>query len=94
MLTDREFTARRRAAGDLPPVPLGHWLIAGTPVADPYPCDCKTEGHERRPASEWCACYGRTDLQNVGAGCCAARFAGDPKAAAAARARIAKRSRQ
>jgi len=94
MLTDREYGARRRAAGELPPVPVGYWVIAATPASEPYPCDCHTEGHHRRRPTEWCPCYGRTDLGNVGDECCAARFVGDPVAAAAAAARVKARDRR
>lgn len=85
-------SARRRAAGDLPPLGPGLWPVAGTPITEPYPCDCVVERHHNRRPTEWCPCYGRTDLDDAGEDCCATRFAGDPAAAAAARARVAERS--
>jgi hypothetical protein len=48
----------------------GVWLIAGTLVADPYPCrctpPCRTKGERT------CPCIGRTDLGHVPPSCCAA----------------------
>lgn len=48
----------------------GYWIIAGTPVGDPYPCRC----HERKYAKcspMWCPCAGRTDIALTWANCCA-----------------------
>jgi hypothetical protein len=53
-----------------PPTSGGVWLLAGTPVSQPYPCRC----HERRYkfcSPVFCPCAGRLDLGNVGPECCA-----------------------
>lgn len=54
---------------------VGVWAVAGTLVADRYPCACVREGHWNRPVSAWCDCVGRTDLGELAAQCCATRAA-------------------
>lgn len=59
----------------------GRWIVAGTPVGDPYPCRCG----ERRGDTcsvKWCPCSGRVDLENVPADCCSRWY--DPEAFTAA----------
>lgn len=49
----------------------GPWIIAGTTLADPYPCRCgERRGRVCSPA--WCPCAGRPDPQ--GNACCGWRF--------------------
>ena len=48
----------------------GVWIIAGTPLNQPYPCRCD----ERRGGTcspRWCPCAGRVDLHQVPPTCCA-----------------------
>lgn len=68
----RAYAARAAAA---PAVPLGVWVIAGTPVSEPYPCPCGEDLHHRREPSRHCPCWGRLDVDRVPEGCCAARVA-------------------
>lgn len=57
-------------ADEASPAPAGLsgvWMIAGTPIHEPYPCRC----HERRGKAcspLWCPCSGRSDPQ--GPECC------------------------
>jgi hypothetical protein len=50
--------------------PLGWWIIAGTPITDPYPCRCNPPCRTR--GEKTCPCMGRTDVDNVPETCCAA----------------------
>ena len=65
---------------DLPPprrtgtTVTGRWLVAGTDLADVYPCLC----HGRRECGRRCPCRGRADWQQMPAVCCARR-AGETK---------------
>lgn len=69
----------------------GRWVIAGTPLGQPYPCRCELAA--RRPCSPvYCPCAGRVDLAHVPAGCCGHRVR-PHHAAAAARAESTKRRR-
>lgn len=54
----------------------GSWIGSGTPFDEPYPCSCLNELHfQDRPAHpSRCSCVGRIDIDNVTAGCCAARL--------------------
>lgn len=55
----------------------GVWIGTGTAFAEPYPCKCLIELHfQDRPKHFLeCSCVGRIDINNVTAGCCAARLA-------------------
>jgi hypothetical protein len=58
------------ARGDAPPVPEpGRWLVAGTPVAEPYPCVC------RYTPCKWPKCPDavRAEGEALPAGCCGRR---------------------
>lgn len=89
--------ARRttRAAADHPPrpaVPLGVWLLAGTPSDQPYPCMCQGTRRCLSRGPGTCPCAGRTDLDNVPRNCCAhgaARVTAPEARAEEARARLA-----
>jgi hypothetical protein len=54
---------------------LGRWLIAGTPIGEPYPCRCRNAG--RCSAPRQCPCTGRPDPE-AGNGdptrCCGFRY--------------------
>jgi hypothetical protein len=52
-------------------VKIGVWLIAGTPLDQPYPCRC-SERMGRECSAAWCPCAGRSDPQTRS--CCAHRF--------------------
>jgi len=68
----------------------GTWLVAGTPVDQPYPCRC----HERRGrecSAAWCPCAGRTDRKHLPPDCCAHRFTLEDHRAAMAEWRAWKR---
>ncbi len=43
-------------------VGFGPWLIAGTPVTEPYPCRCH-ESRFGRCSPVFCPCAGRPDVQ-------------------------------
>ncbi len=47
------------------------WLIAGTPVDEPYPCRCH-ESRFGRCSPLWCPCAGRPDV--LPEPCCSSRF--------------------
>lgn len=47
------------------------WIIAGTPIDQPYPCRC-AERRGRVCSPAWCPCAGRSDPP--GAACCGHRF--------------------
>lgn len=47
---------------------FGPWLIAGTPIGEPYPCRC-SESLYGKCSPLWCPCSGRSDPQ--GPLCCA-----------------------
>ena len=49
--------------------PVGVWMVAGSAVADTYPCRC----HGDRACGLRCPCRGRTDVDKVPALCCARR---------------------
>lgn len=69
----------------------GHWLIAGTPVGQPYPCRC----HERRGpkcSAAWCPCAGRFDPPNRQ--CCGNWFTGADHKRAMTEWRVAKLARE
>ena len=51
--------------------PRGVWHASGTALAAPYPCRC-FEGRDRWACEHGrCPCWGRTDVANIRAGCCA-----------------------
>lgn len=50
---------------------LGTWVIAGSPIGEPYPCRCN-ERMGKQCSAAWCPCAGRTDPPN--ARCCANWF--------------------
>ena len=50
---------------------LNTWIIAGTPVKDPYPCRC-AERLGPECSAAWCPCAGRKDPPN--GRCCANWF--------------------
>lgn len=54
-----------------PAVGFGPWLIAGTPVDEPYPCRCH-ESRRRGCSPLWCPCSGRPD--RLPEPCCSTRF--------------------
>jgi hypothetical protein len=57
---------------------ITRWVIAGTPIDEPYPCRCQAEFHFLQPHPchpKDCAGVGRTDLDAVTPGCCAVRYA-------------------
>lgn len=64
----------------LPPYQVGHWVLAGTPVAEPYPCTCRYDPcrYER------CADRNRADRAQVAEllppGCCGRPDAATPRA--------------
>jgi hypothetical protein len=69
----------------------GIWLVAGTPVDQPYPCRC----HERlgkECSAAWCPCAGRPDPQ--GPRCCANWYGPEDHVAAMAAWRIEKMRRE
>ena len=49
--------------------PYGRWLIAGSALADCYPCMCRGT----RECGRRCSCRGRTDVDRLPALCCARR---------------------
>ena len=51
-------------------VAFGPWLIAGTPVNEPYPCRCAERRFERCSAA-FCPCAGRPDV--LPEPCCSGR---------------------
>ncbi len=58
---------------------VARWAVAGTLVAEPYPCKCAKETHYTRPVSAYCDCVGRTDACNLAPDCCSSRaLAGAP----------------
>jgi hypothetical protein len=71
-----------RRANTPPPEPNRHvvvaptgmamrWLIAGTPVTEPYPCRCD-ERKFSKCSPQYCPCAGRVDaLGEMPASCCA-----------------------
>lgn len=50
----------------------GVWLVAGTALDQPYPCRCLERG-QRDCGSQWCPCFGRTDLAGLTPACCGVR---------------------
>lgn len=62
---------------------VGRWLIAGTPIDEPYPCRCRNAGRCYSPRQ--CPCTGRPDPEAGGGDpqrCCGFRYpAGDPRTA-------------
>lgn len=78
------------ARGAASAAPRGVWLVAGTPIDEPYPCRCAEAKYGRCNAA-FCPCSGRPDPQ--GANCCGHRF-GPEEAARAAAAWQEKRDRQ
>lgn len=50
---------------------FGPWMIAGTPVGQPYPCRCH-ESKFGRCSPLWCPCAGRPDI--FPEPCCSGRF--------------------
>jgi hypothetical protein len=68
-----EVTAALNAA-------LGRWLIAGTPIDEPYPCRCKG----RSCVPRQCPCTGRPDPEAGGGDsrrCCGSRYPAESAAA-------------
>lgn len=63
-----------------PAPPVGVWLIARTSTGERYPCRCGSRCDPR-----WCPCWGRPDVHDLPAHCCAPRF--QPAAAAPAAAK-------
>lgn len=51
--------------------PVGVWLVAGSALADVYPCRCNGS----RECGKRCPCRGRTDVDRLPALCCARRAA-------------------
>jgi hypothetical protein len=47
---------------------IGVWLVAGTPLDQPYPCRCGERRYKECSAA-WCPCAGRPDPPN--SQCCA-----------------------
>lgn len=72
-------TSRPPTGEDHTDAPRGIWLGPArlAPADQPYPCLCDGRCHPK-----WCPCAGRTDLESVPSGCCAAR--NTPAVAAAA----------
>jgi len=67
-----------------PPATAGgvpRWIIAGTPVDQPYPCACG-KGKYARCSPMWCSCAGRTDPPS--SRCCGTRYSAEDAARAAA----------
>ncbi len=52
--------------------PVGRWLIAGTPLTEPYPCRC----YRGKACGMRCPCAGRTDAAQMPTRCCARRAHG------------------
>lgn len=51
----------------------GVWIIAGTPISEPYPCRCQERpAWARECSAAWCPCAGRADPQTPD--CCGWRF--------------------
>lgn len=50
-------------------VPMGTWLIAGSPLGAPYPCRCR-ERIGKECSAAWCPCAGRP--APWAPGCCGA----------------------
>jgi hypothetical protein len=48
--------------------PTGVWLVAGTPLSQPYPCRCRPGGG---CSALWCPCAGRIDYAVLPDSCCA-----------------------
>lgn len=51
------------------PVPIGTWMLAGTPVNRRYPCQCHRR-NRRDCRSKWCICWGRDDVADLPPLCC------------------------
>jgi hypothetical protein len=47
----------------------GRWVVAGTFLADPYPCLCAPPCRERGAST--CPCFGRYAQPHLPAHCCA-----------------------
>jgi hypothetical protein len=55
-------------------VKFGVWLVAGTPVDQPYPCRCH-ERKGRQCSAAWCPCAGRLPCDRPpNRDCCSYRF--------------------
>jgi hypothetical protein len=67
----RAYAASGAAAA--PAVPAGVWIVAGTPIGEPYPCPCGDARHHKRDPDRFCPCIGRRDLAVLPDGCCAVR---------------------
>lgn len=61
----------------------GVWLLAGTPVEEPYPCRCH-EAKFGKCSPMWCPCAGRVDEALGWEGCCASRHTPEVVAEASA----------
>lgn len=51
------------------------WVIAGTPVGEPYPCRCDELSPFGRVQcdTKWCPCFGRADTFGTPDDCCGRR---------------------
>lgn len=48
----------------------GFWIVAGTPTSERYPCMCGSG----RCNPRYCPCWGRPDVKDLPAYCCAPRY--------------------
>lgn len=53
-------------------VRTGVWLVTGTALDRSYPCRCGGQGG-RICGTQWCPCFGRTDLVGLTPACCGVR---------------------
>ncbi len=54
----------------MPILRYGVWMVAGTPVNQPYPCLCN-RGDRWACNNQRCNCTHRFDIENVPGDCCA-----------------------